>query len=188
MSQNNRHELQTIPPDGRPHTEQPAWRQAFPIDVAEDNQQTRYDFMRFLGLTSLAFAVGQLWIVGRSWFREQEGPLPKKAVAKVSEIQVGESLQFNYPTENDGCVLIRLEDRPNGEPRLLAYNRKCPHLSCAVIPEMEKERFLCPCHNGSFDLETGRPIAGPPRRPLPRIHLERQGNVIYAIDVELRTV
>ena len=33
----------------------------------------------------------------------------------------------------------------------------------------------CPCHEGYFDLDTGRQIAGPPRRPLPRIMLEVRG-------------
>jgi Rieske Fe-S protein len=56
------------------------------------------------------------------------------------------------------------------------------------VPEPEKKRFLCPCHNGSFDLETGRPLAGPPRRPLPRIKLEIINDAIYAAGVEIRTV
>jgi Rieske Fe-S protein len=34
----------------------------------------------------------------------------------------------------------------------------------------------------------GRPIAGPPRRPLPRIKLAVREGAVYAIGVELRTV
>jgi Rieske Fe-S protein len=39
-----------------------------------------------------------------------------------------------------------------------------------------------------FDLKTGEPIAGPPRRPLSRVKIEVRGNVIYAAGVEERTV
>jgi Rieske Fe-S protein len=56
------------------------------------------------------------------------------------------------------------------------------------VPEPANRRFYCPCHEGAFDLSTGNPIAGPPRRPLARIKLEfRQGSV-YATGVELRTL
>lgn len=184
--QSQRKELRTIAPDGRPEEEQPEWRKAFPIDIPKDNELTRRNFMRFLGLTSLAFAFGQCWIVLQSLLRRNRGPVPRKAIARLSQIAVGQSLPFNYPDESDGCTLIRLADNGNGEPVLLAYNRKCPHLSCAVVPEVQSDTLLCPCHQGSFDLRTGRPIAGPPRRPLTRIHLEREGDIIYAVDVELR--
>ena len=53
---------------------------------------------------------------------------------------------------------------------------------------MSEGRIECPCHRGLFDLATGRPLAGPPRRPLTRIEIERRGNDLYAIREELRTV
>jgi Rieske Fe-S protein len=45
----------------------------------------------------------------------------------------------------------------------------------------------CPCHHGLFDLATGRPLAGPPRRPLDRIRLDIRGGEIFAVGVEERT-
>jgi Rieske Fe-S protein len=71
---------------------------------------------------------------------------------------------------------------------LVAYGQQCSHLSCAVVPAPEQDRLRCPCHNGFFEIREGRPVAGPPRRPLPRIKLEVRGGVIYATGVELRTV
>jgi Rieske Fe-S protein len=47
--------------------------------------------------------------------------------------------------------------------------------------------MYCPCHEGTFDLATGRPVAGPPRRPLPRVRLEVRGDEIFASGLELRT-
>jgi Rieske Fe-S protein len=55
------------------------------------------------------------------------------------------------------------------------------------VPRVERGELHCPCHLGTFDLATGRPIAGPPRRPLARITLEVRGGVIYATGVEERT-
>ena len=53
-------ETLSIPPDGRPLAEQPAWRQDFPIDWPQDEYVGRRDFVKFLTMTSLAFVVGQL--------------------------------------------------------------------------------------------------------------------------------
>jgi len=90
---------------------------------------------------------------------------------------------FTYPTAHDPCLLIRTR---SGE--LVAYSQKCTHLSCAVVPKIDEGILHCPCHEGIFDLATGRNIAGPPPRPLPAIQLEVVGDEIYAIGVKERTV
>jgi Rieske Fe-S protein len=69
----------------------------------------------------------------------------------------------------------------------VAYSQKCTHLSCAVIPEPGRGSLRCPCHEGFFDLKSGKPIAGPPRRPLARIILDVRGRDIFATGIELRT-
>jgi Rieske Fe-S protein len=53
---------------------------------------------------------------------------------------------------------------------------------------MPRGTIHCPCHEGYFDLKTGRVLAGPPPRPLPRIVLDVRGNEIYATGIERRTV
>jgi nitrite reductase/ring-hydroxylating ferredoxin subunit len=167
-------EQKTAAPDGRDPVAQPAWRHDFPIDWPQDHYVARRDFVKFLGLTSLAFVVGQVWIGLKSLLRRRGAPGPR-AVARSDEVPPGGSLVFRYPREPDICVLVR---RPDGT--LLAYEQKCTHLSCAVIPDVATGRLLCPCHNGAFDLATGRPLAGPPRRPLPRVRVEERDGVIYA--------
>jgi Rieske Fe-S protein len=172
----------TTPPDGRPQEEQPRWRKDFPIDWAEDEYISRRDLVKFMSLTSLAFVTGQFWIVGQSMI----SPTPvfrREAIATVDQLAVGESMVFGYPTENDQRVLVRL-----GEEQFVAYDQKCTHLLCPVFPRPEEGVLHCPCHNGYFDIGDGRPIAGPPRRPLPRVELEIDNGVIYATNVVLRTV
>jgi Rieske Fe-S protein len=56
------------------------------------------------------------------------------------------------------------------------------------VPEVEKGILRCPCHEGIFDLATGRNIAGPPPRPLPRVAIEVDGDDVYAVGVEARTI
>jgi len=69
------------------------------------------------------------------------------------------------------------------ERELVAFDQRCTHLSCPVVPQVEQGRFHCPCHAGNFDLATGRPISGPPRRPLPKVSLEVRGDQIFATGV-----
>jgi Rieske Fe-S protein len=162
--------------------QQPAWRHDFPIDWPQDHYVARRDFTKFLVLISGAFVVGQLWIGAENWRRNRRGRPPIRQVATLAQLPVGSSLVFHYPNEHDDCLLIRPDEKT-----LLAYSQKCTHLSCAVIPRLQAGELFCPCHEGHFDLSTGRPIAVPPRRPLPRIRLETRGDVIYATDVEVST-
>jgi nitrite reductase/ring-hydroxylating ferredoxin subunit len=173
----------TTAPDGRPMDEQPSWRTDFPIDWPQDHYVERRDFMKFMVLTSLAFTVGQFWIVAQNWWRQRRGAPAMVEVGSVQEIAVGATRTFTYPTEHDPCVLVR-----TGERTFVAYSQKCTHLSCAVLPRVEENVIRCPCHEGLFDLGSGRPIAGPPRRPLSRVHLEFHGDRILATAVEERTV
>jgi Rieske Fe-S protein len=173
----------TIPPDFTAPEAQPLWRQDFPIDWPQDQYVERRDFMKFMVLTSGAFAVGQLWIALQSWWRHRRDPLPGRRIAAVDDIGVGQSLMFNYPGEEDACLLVRVS-----AAEFVAFSQKCTHLSCAVIPRPDQGVFYCPCHEGRFDLRSGAAIAGPPRRPLPRVVLDVRGGEIFATGVEERTV
>jgi Rieske Fe-S protein len=173
----------TQAPDGRRSDEQPKWRRDFPIDTPQDQYVARRDFMKFMVLISLAFTVGQFWIGAQNWFRRRRGLPELKKIATVRELPVGGAVTFLYPEQTDRCILIRPEPGV-----LVAYSQQCTHLSCAVIPEPERNRLFCPCHEGAFDLRSGRPIAGPPNRPLTRVLIDVRGEAIYATGVELRTV
>jgi nitrite reductase/ring-hydroxylating ferredoxin subunit len=172
----------SVPPDGRPLETQPAWRQDFPIDWPQDAYVERRDFVKFLVLTSLAFTVGQFWIGAQNWWRRRAGRPEVVRIASLTTLPVGSALPFTYPTANDPCLLIR----PAANV-VLAYGQKCTHLSCAVIPDVHAGIIRCPCHEGRFDLSTGRPTGGPPRRPLTRVLLQVRADDIYATGVENRT-
>ncbi|MFW5943082.1 MAG: ubiquinol-cytochrome c reductase iron-sulfur subunit [bacterium] len=172
----------TTPPDGRPLEAQPRWRQDFPIDWPQDEYIARRDFVKFLLLTSLAFTSGQFWLLARSWLRDREQP-DAVAIARVEDVPVGGSLVFKYPENSPARLLVRVD-----ENTFVAYEQQCTHLTCPVIPDVANGELHCPCHEGIFDLATGRPLAGPPRRPLARITLTVREDTVYATGVEERTV
>lgn len=171
----------TVAPDGRAMHDQPQWRRDFPVDWPADQHVARRDFAKFLVLTSGAFVAGQAWIAAQHLVKKNR-PVPgRAAIARASEFPAGASSMFSYPGEHDPCLLIRLEDGS-----FVAYSQACTHLSCAVVPRVAEGILHCPCHEGYFDIRTGRNIAGPPPRPLPRIQLEIRGDEIYAVGVEPR--
>jgi Rieske Fe-S protein len=170
-------------PDGRPMDEQPRWHQDFAIDTPEANFVARRDFTKFLVLTSGAFVAGQAWIAAKSLVRDRRPKPGRVRIASLAALSASNAVMFAYPGEHDPCLLIRM---PDGT--LLAYSQKCTHLSCAVIPDIEHGVLRCPCHEGIFELATGRNIAGPPPRPLPVIELEVTGDDVYAVGVKASTV
>jgi Rieske Fe-S protein len=169
----------TVAPDFKPPEEQPVWRQDFPIDWPEDQYVERRAFLRFMVLISGAFAAGQVWILAHRLFRSWQPPAAGVLLGSLDTLPIGGSLAFRYPTENDPCLLVR-----TSETEVNAFSQKCTHLSCAVIPRPAENIFLCPCHEGRFDIRSGAPLAGPPRRPLPRVVLETRGREIYAVRMD----
>jgi Rieske Fe-S protein len=172
----------TLAPDGRAMDQQPAWRTDFPIDWPQDHYVERRDFVKFLVLTSLAFTAGQFWIAARNWWRRTTGQPPVRRVASIDDVPIGGALTFAYPGDHDACLLVR-----PAAGVLAAYGQRCTHLSCAVRPRLAEGILQCPCHEGAFDVASGRPVAGPPRRPLPLVRLEVRDGGIYATGVEQRT-
>jgi Rieske Fe-S protein len=169
-------------PDGRQIEEQPRWRQDFPIDLAQYDYISRRDFVKFLMLVSGAFTAGQFFLGFQSLLRSSE-QFSELEIGNTADIQIGETLVFEYPEGSPSRILVRLS-----EDRFVAYEQQCTHLLCPVIPEPENNVIHCPCHEGYFDLESGRPIAGPPNRPLARVLLEVRDGKVYATGIERRTV
>lgn len=63
---------------------------------------------------------------------------------------------------------------------LRAYSMRCTHAGCPL--EFRGNGIRCSCHGGAFDLH-GKPVAGPPKRPLASIPVmvSQQGHVLVHI-------
>jgi len=168
-----------VSPDGRPADLQPRWRRDFPIESAQDDYVSRRELVKFMVLTSGALVVGQLWLALKTVLSGRAPVLPAEAIATVNELAVGGAKTFQFPAGSSPRLLVR-----TGDTSFVAYDQQCTHLLCPVIPVSNEGRLHCPCHNGSFDLATGRPISGPPQRPLPRVILDVRGDTVFATAVE----
>jgi Rieske Fe-S protein len=159
-------------------TDQPVWREDFPIGAAGEDAVTRREFVRYLVLASGGFAAGSvgiaLWSSLRSVNHGEARP-----IVELARVPKGQAFLFDYPTSADPAILVHL---PNGELR--AFSQKCTHLGCVVYYRPARDEMECPCHEGKFDATNGVPTAGPPQRPLGRIDVEVRNGTVWALAAE----
>ncbi|MBV8817766.1 MAG: ubiquinol-cytochrome c reductase iron-sulfur subunit [Acidobacteriaceae bacterium] len=156
----------------------PLWTEEFSVYGAEDKFVLRRQFSNFLVLTSFGMFAGNAWILLRSLIGRASAGYAEREIGAASQIGIGDVKLFNYPTENDPCIMVRM---PSG--RLVAYSQKCTHLSCAVYYSKRENRLECPCHEGYFSIEDGGVLQGPPRRALPLIQIRQDGDRLFATRV-----
>jgi len=158
--------------------ERPAWKDDFPISWVDDSYVTRREFTKSLVLVSCsAFCANGALVamdqLGKGKAPENAAPLK---LGKVSDLPVGSSRVFEYPSAGEPCLLVR----PAAD-RFVAFSQKCTHLGCPVLYRKESGKLHCPCHEGYFSAEDGRVLAGPPPRPLPRVEIEVKGDELWAM-------
>jgi nitrite reductase/ring-hydroxylating ferredoxin subunit len=151
------------------------WRQDFPVPSEEDSYVTRREFTKFLGLTSLAFLIGTCVTAGRKLAKRLWSETSSSVdIAGIEELPVGSYKLFRYPTENDPCILVRLS-----ADKFVAFDQRCTHLSCPVFFKASSNQLVCPCHEGLFSAEDGRPLAGPPKRPLAQLTVSTRSSRVW---------
>jgi Rieske Fe-S protein len=72
----------------------------------------------------------------------------------------------------------------------VAISHRCMHLGCPVRYVEASQRFICPCHGGTYDIE-GKVAGGPPVRPLDRFYTRVRNGLVevgprYSLNSELR--
>ncbi len=156
----------------------PQWREDFPIRWDKDHYVTRRELAKFLTLGSGLLAGANL-LVAVIGLRQQAPAYPRVRIASAGDVAPGGSLLFRYPTAEDPCIVLR-----DASGAFRAYSQVCTHLSCAVVHRPSENTLRCPCHEGLFSADDGRPLAGPPTRPLPRVVIEQQGGDLIATGIE----
>jgi menaquinol-cytochrome c reductase iron-sulfur subunit len=66
---------------------------------------------------------------------------------------------------------------PAGEGNPKVLSSTCPHLGCSLRWIGEKERFICPCHGGTFT-SAGVHVAGPPLRAMDELESKVENGVL----------
>ena len=152
------------------------------INRNNERKLDRRGFMKTLVGAAGVFAVSSLpWgaVAAKELSGLWEKEYPHKKITDVNAIAIGDAVDFTFPGEHDDAILIRLS-----EHKYVAYQNACTHLRCPVFWEKEEGEMLCPCHHGKFDVATGNPTAGPPRRPLPDIEVKVEKGAVYAVKVK----
>ncbi len=157
----------------------PKWAEDFSIESTTDNNVSRRDFIRFLGLVSFGLLMGTTGVFLRSLFDHASETVTGQKIAGLNDIGVGESRSFIIPGKKEPGIMVRLS-----EDHYVAYGQKCTHLQCPVLWNKEANKLICPCHNGAFAVEDGHVLYGPPERPLPQLELAVKNDGVYFIGIK----
>jgi cytochrome b6-f complex iron-sulfur subunit len=62
-----------------------------------------------------------------------------------------------------------------------SFDAVCTLMGCTVRFESQNKRIFCPCHGGTYDMNTGEVVSGPPPRALKVYRVEvADGNVVVS--------
>lgn len=96
-------------------------------------------------------------------------------IARTSDIPVGVPTFVTYEermrdgwfvsTSSKGAWVVTRDGK-----EFIVFDPRCTHLNCPFYWDKQKEIFLCPCHDGRFDID-GNVTGGPPPRPLDRLEV-----------------
>ncbi len=116
----------------------------------------------------------------------------RTVVGRVSELEPGVAISFNYPNDDIENILVMLDEEAGGgigEARnIVAFNTICPHQGGYMGAEDFKRPHSvlgpCPLHLSTFDLtKHGMIVSGHAVESLPQIVLQIEGDEIIATGV-----
>ncbi len=152
---------------------------------------TRRQFL-FMG----AAAVGTITlatVVPGQLFQAQVAAYDGMMVGRLSELRIGEPVQFRYPWDHGNCdsYLVKLGTPAGGgigpDQDVVAFNTICPHMGISLLGSFKSEHQVmgpCPSHLSTYDLTRhGMIVSGHATQGLPQITLEARGDEIYATGV-----
>jgi Rieske Fe-S protein len=132
----------------------------------------------FLKLTLLGWLGSVLYPV-ISYLR----PLPQQGrtgPVGLTRAEVAKIEQEKFAIVPVGTRRVLVLEDANGD--LHALDARCTHEGCTVRYLPGEALISCACHNARFDL-SGRVLAGPPPRPLPKHDVQRDadGGIVVAV-------
>ena len=155
---------------------------------APQTDRRSFSFASIAMAGGLAASYGTVGYIGFQFLKPQGGS--KRAwmlVKPLKEFAVGSSLRFRTPA--GATVNITRRADAGAVEDFKALSSVCPHLGCQVHWEQQKNRYFCPCHNGTFDAD-GVGTGGPPGdagQSLGSFELRVERGLLY-IEVPLETL
>ncbi|HZS10959.1 MAG TPA: Rieske (2Fe-2S) protein [Nitrospirales bacterium] len=131
---------------------------------------------RFLSQAVMGF--GLLFGVGSLTMRFIQFLIPAVAAKRLETVLVGNTAKL-HPGEalvvdvgRHRLAVLQTDSGP------IALSRRCTDLGCLISWNVDRQQFVCPCHQGVFD-QTGKNLSGPPPRPLDRYEVVTKGEQLY---------
>ncbi|MFC1917429.1 Rieske 2Fe-2S domain-containing protein [Chloroflexota bacterium] len=153
---------------------------------SEENQVSRRKFLKgVLGIASGAIGVTLAvpligYFLSPAWRKGKKLPVP---IARIKDIPLNLPTYVTYEERiNDGWHVTTLSkgawiiNKDNKD--ITVFDPRCTHLNCPYYWDKEAEIFLCPCHDGKFDIQ-GNVIGGPPPRSLDKIQIDIAEDTIF---------
>ena len=144
---------------------------------------SRRELVKFIVLTSAALVVGQFWIVLKSAFSRPAAPSAGRADRPRGRVVDRRRQDVHLPRRQHAAA-ARADRRGH-------LRRLRPAVHAPAVPGGSRCRqsgaFTAPATTAGSTCETGRPVAGPPQRALPRILVEVRDGTVYATGVEEST-
>ncbi|MFQ5968645.1 MAG: arsenate reductase (azurin) small subunit, partial [Acidimicrobiia bacterium] len=114
---------------------------------------------------------------------------PRLRVASLSQLRVGDVVDFAYPTELSPASLFRLDRTAAGgvgpDLDIVAFGTDCTHMGCPLKGKFNPTHAVlgpCGCHFTTFDLTLrGQVVIGQATEDLPQIVLDTEGDDILAV-------
>jgi thiosulfate dehydrogenase (quinone) large subunit len=89
---------------------------------------------------------------------------PGREIAAVSDVPPGRAVRF---TDDNGAPAWLLREN-SGDFR--AFSAVCTHAGCVV--DISGGEFVCPCHGGTYSVQNGAVLGGPPPSALPALRVQ----------------
>ena len=154
--------------------------------MSGSNRLSRRDFIKATtgivgGIIGAGIGIPAIGYLIAPALREDKAGAPI-TIGKLEDIPVGQFHPFSFTitkvngwertASNYGGYILRKSEASDD---ILVLSSRCTHLSCTVNWHEDSRRFICPCHDASFDAE-GKVVDGPPPEPL--------GHFDYTVDEE----
>jgi Rieske Fe-S protein len=160
--------------------------------MSEPNKLDRRDFVKVV-MASLGTIMGVVIAIPAVGYLLSPAVAVQKKESWISlgplenyPIRVPTLYSFTQSTVNGwektvnsyGVYVTRLD-----ETNQQVFSNMCTHLSCRVTWKDENQEYICPCHDGIFNIE-GQVTGGPPPAPLQAYQTKVEEGILYFYFVE----
>lgn len=140
---------------------------------------SRRNFLKTIGVATIGASIAPASLLAQGESRGIYTAYARQKIGSLSEVKKSGELDFFYPDSSSMCKALFIDGKVS------AYSTLCTHKGCPMLYDPEEKVFNCPCHYSRFDAQKdGLQVIGQATAKLPRIHLEIEGDDLYAIGVD----